>query len=52
MMHMRHASDCFPARRLRGYATLVVRAAIGLLLVSAVASAIVATGLDLLPRHP
>ncbi len=52
MMNIRHASDFMPTDRLRDYAALVVRAAVVLLLVCAVTSAIVATGLDLLPLRP
>jgi hypothetical protein len=51
-MYTREAYDYVPLRGLRGYAGLVVRAAVALLLISAVTSAIVATGLDLLPLRP
>jgi hypothetical protein len=52
MMDRRNATGRVPAGRLRSYATLAVRAAVALLLVSAVTSAIVATGLDLFPIGP
>jgi hypothetical protein len=52
IMNARHAIDFVPVDRLRSYAALLVRAAVALLLVCAVTSAIVATGLDLLPLHP
>ena len=51
-MHMRQARDDLPMRGLRGYASILVRAAVALLLVSAVTSAIVAIGLDLLLLLP
>ncbi len=50
-MHM-NLIDSMPVDRLRGYAEAIIRAAVVLLLVCAVTSAIVATGLDLLPLHP
>jgi len=52
MMDMKNAAGSVAVGRLRWYATLVVRAAVVLLLVCAVTSAIVATGLDLLPLRP
>ena len=52
MMHAGMPNDSMPTGRLWWYATVLVRAAVVLLLVCAVTSAIVATGLDLLPLHP
>ena len=52
MMHAGIPNHPLPIGRLRWYATVLVRAAVVLLLVCAVTSAIVATGLDLLPLHP
>ena len=52
MMHAGIPNHSMPTGRLRWYATVLVRAAVVLLLVCAVTSAIVATGLDLLPLHP
>jgi len=44
--------DETPLGKLRRWATAVVKAAVVLLLIGAVTSAIVATGLDLLPLRP
>jgi len=52
MIQMNNPSDFMPGDKLRGYAAALVRAAVTLLLVCAVMSAIVATGIDLLPLHP
>jgi hypothetical protein len=51
-MHAGIPNHSLPTGRLRWYAAVLVRAAVVLLLVCAVTSAIVATGLDLLPLHP
>jgi hypothetical protein len=52
MMHAGIPNHSLPTGRLRWYAAVLVRAAVVLLLICAVTSAIVATGLDLLPLHP
>jgi hypothetical protein len=49
---MQHPKHPIGPGKLRRYTTILVRAAVLLVLVGAVTSAIIATGLDLLPIHP